>query len=121
MDRRRKYDWLAIQTYYDAGHTFRECMRNFGFASRTWHKAKLRGEIRPRPLKAEIDRILRHSKCRTHIKNRLVNEGFLERRCSRCGINEWGGKPLSVQLDHINGINNDYRLENLRMLCPKLS
>ena len=21
-------------------------------------------------------------------------------------------------LDHINGINNDHRLENLRMLCP---
>ena len=29
-----------------------------------------------------------------------------------------GGKRLSIQLDHINGINDDYRLENLRMLCP---
>jgi 5-methylcytosine-specific restriction endonuclease McrA len=23
-----------------------------------------------------------------------------------------------VQIDHINGIHDDYRLENLRMLCP---
>ena len=23
-----------------------------------------------------------------------------------------------LQLDHINGINTDHRLENLRLLCP---
>lgn len=28
------------------------------------------------------------------------------------------GQSLSLQLDHINGINNDHRLENLRFLCP---
>jgi len=28
------------------------------------------------------------------------------------------GKTLSLELDHINGINNDNRLENLRFLCP---
>ncbi len=31
---------------------------------------------------------------------------------------EWLGKSLSLHLDHINGINNDNRLENLRILCP---
>lgn len=35
-----------------------------------------------------------------------------------CGINEWCGKKLTLQLDHIDGNrNNEYR-ENLRALCP---
>lgn len=28
------------------------------------------------------------------------------------------GKPITLQLDHINGINNDNRIENLRFICP---
>lgn len=27
-------------------------------------------------------------------------------------------KKLTLQLDHINGKNNDHRIENLRLLCP---
>ena len=53
------------------------------------------------------------------LKKRLLNEGRLEYKCAICGnIGEWNGKSLSLQLDHINGINNDHRIENLRFLCP---
>lgn len=52
------------------------------------------------------------------LKKRLLKEKRLEYKCSCCGISEWQGKPLSLQLDHINGINNDHRIENLRFLCP---
>lgn len=54
----------------------------------------------------------------SRLKIRLVNEGKLEYKCQICGINEWLGQKLSLQLDHINGINNDHRIENLRFLCP---
>ncbi|MGB1107008.1 MAG: HNH endonuclease signature motif containing protein [Candidatus Puniceispirillaceae bacterium] len=38
--------------------------------------------------------------------------------CSGCGIKDWNGQPISLQLDHINGDNKDNRLENVRWLCP---
>lgn len=41
-----------------------------------------------------------------------------EYKCSKCGIVDWNGEPLTIELDHINGINNDNRPFNLRWLCP---
>lgn len=54
----------------------------------------------------------------SRLKQRIVKENLLEYKCAECGISSWRGKELSLQLDHINGINNDHRLENLRFLCP---
>lgn len=55
-----------------------------------------------------------------HLKKRLIKENFLENKCSNleCGINSWLGTNLVLELDHINGVNNDHRLSNLRLLCP---
>jgi Zn finger protein HypA/HybF involved in hydrogenase expression len=57
-------------------------------------------------------------KNRTRLKKRLINEGILEYKCNCCGINEWLGKPISLQLEHKNGINNDNRIQNIELLCP---
>jgi 5-methylcytosine-specific restriction endonuclease McrA len=38
--------------------------------------------------------------------------------CECCGISEYNGKPLTLQVDHKNGLANDNSLSNLRLICP---
>jgi len=42
----------------------------------------------------------------------------IDYKCDVCGITEWQNEPLKQQIDHINGISNDNRLENIRLICP---
>lgn len=64
--------------------------------------------------------LIEHSTYNTsHLKSRLLKENLLENQCAVCSMEpEWNGKELRLQLDHINGVNNDNRLPNLRLLCP---
>ncbi len=56
---------------------------------------------------------------RGHLKRRLYDDGLKERRCELCGQGEqWRGRQMSLILDHINGVADDHRLENLRIVCP---
>ena len=55
---------------------------------------------------------------RTVLRRYVIKNNLIPYKCAICGCTKWQGKTLSLELDHINGINNDNRLENLRFLCP---
>lgn len=54
----------------------------------------------------------------TTLRDKLVREGIKEYKCEDCGISEWNGKQISLQIHHINGDNTDNRIENIMFLCP---
>ena len=77
---------------------------------------------RNRVYKIDLDKILiKNSTYRnnTYLKNRLLKENLLKNICYKCKSTPiWNDKPLTLVLDHINGINNDNEINNLRLLCP---
>lgn len=121
----RKYVWKDVQSYYDKGHTVKECMAEFGFCYASWAEAALRGEIVSRGQSGGIRRLLEgqergSSKTnRGNIKSYLLRTGILKNCCSCCGLSaEWQGKTLVMVLDHEDGDKYNYQQTNLRLLCP---
>ena len=108
--------------YQPRGHNFRTIQR----WARRWNidtshfnpsLARRRSNRRRRVPLSEV--MVEHSAfSRGHLKARLLEEGVLEPRCALCQQGEiWHGRKMSLILDHINGVPDDHRLENLRLLC----
>ncbi len=52
------------------------------------------------------------------LKHRLICEGYFEHKCYHCGLTEWLGKTMPIELEHIDGNNQNNHLDNLTILCP---
>jgi 5-methylcytosine-specific restriction endonuclease McrA len=83
-------------------------------------QAWLRGRTNPHVRRRSLDEmlVLGGRVYTNDLKKRLIREGIKEAKCECCGLTEWNGQPIPLELDHINGRRDDNRLENLQLLCP---
>lgn len=82
-----------------------------------FRRSARRGGRDPLPLEEVLVTGSRYD--RGSLNKRLYAAGLKERTCELCGQGEeWHGRPMSLILDHVNGIHDDNRLANLRIVCP---
>lgn len=52
------------------------------------------------------------------LRYKLIESGLKQNKCECCGISEWNGKSINMELHHIDGNSFNQSLDNLQMLCP---
>lgn len=120
--------WRDLKAVVAKSHNVCEVLRKLEIAPHGSNHQRVRDEIRKRGLdishfektrKLSAVQLIRNSRnTRQSVRRKVIRENLLEYKCSQCGLREWQGQELSLQLDHVNGETTDNRLENLRFLCP---
>lgn len=133
------YDYTILSEAVQGSNSIKECfvkmgLRPSGSSYRIFYKAcEEHGIVPPKATAAHrlslgqskrtrsLEEILIENSTYStaSLMKRIIDANLLEEECDHCGVGPiWNGKLLRLQVDHINGISNDHRIENLRLLCP---
>lgn len=52
------------------------------------------------------------------LRKMLVRDGYKDSRCEICGLSEWMGSPIPLELDHMDSNHFNNELSNLQIVCP---
>ena len=52
------------------------------------------------------------------VRKKLLDEGYKEYKCECCGLTEWLGEPIPLELHHKDGNHFHNELDNFQLLCP---
>ena len=127
------YTTEELEEIVKSSYSYKECLLNLGYFSNSGDStARLRKKLQElnidvshftssQPIKRNEENIfIENSTAVQKVLRHWYKKGeYTPYVCSICGLEPfWQGKELTLILDHINGINNDDRLENLRWVCP---
>jgi len=86
------------------------------FTGKGWNKSLA---FKPNPAKPLEELLVPGSSYQSHkLRKRLLQEGYFENKCYNCGLTEWRGQPIPLELEHIDGERSNNSRENLTLLCP---
>lgn len=87
------------------------------FTGKAWNQGEKYKPVNPPKKLNEV--LVKNNPVNTHkLKLRLIKEGLKKHICENCQLNEWQGKPIPIELDHVDGDRDNNQIENLKILCP---
>lgn len=134
----RKYTDKQLQDAVTSSISFRQVLIKVGLVpeggsySTIRHRIKTLGidtshfkgqgwnEGTQQPLKVDLEDYLSNKyPIRSHkLRLRLLREKIFPHQCHSCNGTEWLGKPIPLELEHIDGNHENNYLSNLKLLCP---
>lgn len=111
---------LGLRTHGGNLRVFYRWVADWGIPTAHFRPDACRRAALFRPARPLEEILVEHSTTkRFDLKRRLYQERLKRPACELCGQGEvWRGRVMALILDHVNGVSDDNRLENLRIVCP---